>query len=135
MCRGPTAVDPPHPQPANIGIWGSRIGAYGRNRLDEPAASRVGSPRSLGLVAGGLAQGDGLAGVARGLGCRLGERALEAAPLVVTLHVTRYEVPLATDALKNLGGRVSTSPEGEVVEPLRGVDVKGFSPTVPTWLG
>ena len=60
---------------------------------------------------------------------------VEAALLVVTLHVTRYEVPLATDALKKLGGRVSTSPDGEVVEPLRGVSVKGFSPALPTWLG
>ena len=49
--------------------------------------------------------------------------------------MTRYGVPLATDALKKLGGRVSTSPDGEVVEPVRGVDVKGFSPTLPTWLG
>ena len=86
MCRGPTAVDPPHPAPANIGLWGSRIGAYCRNRLDAPEASRVGSPQSLGLVAGGLALGDGLAGVARGLGrgSPLGlESALETAPLVV----------------------------------------------------
>ena len=60
---------------------------------------------------------------------------VEAALLVVTLHVTRYDVPLATDALKKLGGRVSTSPDGEVVEPLRGVSVKGFSPALPTWLG
>ena len=46
----------------------------------------MGSPQSLGLVAGGLAPGDGLAGVARGLGrgSPLGlESALEAAPLVV----------------------------------------------------
>ena len=60
---------------------------------------------------------------------------VEAALLVLTLHVTRYDVPLATDALKKLGGRVSTSPDAEVVEPVRGVDVKGFSPTLPTWLG
>ena len=57
---------------------------------------------------------------------------VEAALLVVTLHVTRYKVPLATDALKKLGGRVSTSPDGEVVEPVRGVSVKGFSPALPT---
>ena len=60
---------------------------------------------------------------------------VEAVLLVVTLHVTRYDVPLATDALKKLGGRESTSPDAEVVEPVRGVDVKGFSPTLPTWLG
>ena len=61
---------------------------------------------------------------------------VEAALLVVALHLTRYEVPLRTDGLKKLGGRVSTSPDGEVVEPVRGVDVKGMLPApVPTWLG
>ena len=36
---------------------------------------------------------------------------VEAALLVVTLHVTWYEVPLGTAKPKKLGGRVSTSPD------------------------
>jgi hypothetical protein len=61
---------------------------------------------------------------------------VEAALLVATLHLTWYEVPLGTPTLKKLAGRVSTSPDCEVVEPVRGVASRGLLPAaVPTWLG
>ena len=61
---------------------------------------------------------------------------VDAALLVVTLHLTWYEVPLGTATLKKLAGRVSSSPDGEVVEPVRGVASRGLLPAaVPTWLG